>query len=627
VNEIELAVAQAEPMVLRGLLYQLTGDDEVAATRIAIDPSGFQTGMMVAREEDVALLRRKAVEFLEQHRAEGGGPLAIGPGERLPRSLALTLGEPIDDEEFAFCLEELALDPWVRGLDWREPPPADRLRDFSVTIIGAGLGGLNAALMLKRAGIAYTLIEKNAGVGGTWYETRYPGARVDTPSRGYTHIFGAHFPYPGPFCDGAENQRYFDWVADTFELRDDIVFGTEVKALTWDEGSSTWEIETEGPDGSSRLRSNAVITAVGFLNRPNIPQIDGMAEFRGPSWHTARWPEGVDLAGMRVAVVGSGCTGYQLIPALAQEVEHVVAFQRTPQWLFGVAGYLSPFPPEVAWLDRNFPYYTNFLRLRTLGTGKAFWRLTEIDPEFDDPHTVSPLNRTTREASLAFLERKLGDRPELLATMTPEHPPWSARAVMVDMDDCVLDALRRDNVTLVSDGIRRIDETGIVTNDGVHHAVDVIVFATGFHASEYLYPMTVSGRGGHTLAGVWKQGGARAHRFCMVPGFPNLWSIYGPNTNGGLGPGAFHELVTRYALECMERLILEDERSIEPTEEAYRSFNEDVDERNGRKVWSDPRSRSYYWTEHGRSVVMCPFTGPEIWRLLRHPPYDELEIR
>ena len=138
--------------------------------------------------------------------------------------------------------------------------------------------------MLKRAGIPYTVIEKNAGVGGTWYETRYPGARVDTPSRGYTHIFGAHFPYSSPFCDWTENQRYFDWVADTFELRDDIVFNTEVRALTWDESSSMWEIEIEGPEGRSRLRSNAVVTAVGFLNRPKIPEIEGMAEFRGDSW-------------------------------------------------------------------------------------------------------------------------------------------------------------------------------------------------------------------------------------------------------------------------------------------------------------------------------------------------------
>jgi 4-hydroxyacetophenone monooxygenase len=625
-EQIEQAVGQAEPMVLRGLLYQLTGDEEVAATGITIDPTGFQTAMKVAADDDVAMLCRKAVAFLDRYRASGAAHVAIGPEERLPRSLSLTLGEEIDEHEFEFCLEELALDPWVRSLEWERPPPPDRLQEFSVTVIGAGLGGLNVALMLKRAGIPYTVIEKNAGVGGTWWETRYPGARVDTPSRGYTHIYGAHFPYSSPFCGWEENQRYFDWIADSFELRGDIVFETEVRALTWDDETSTWEIEVEGPDGRRALRSSAVVTSVGFLNRPKIPEIDGMADFRGGSWHTSRWPEGVDLR-QRFAVIGTGCTGYQLVTELALHAEHVFAFQRTPQWLFGVPGYLSPFPAEVAWLDRNFPYYTNFMRLRTLGTGKAFWRLTEIDPEFDDPYTVSPLNKTTRDTSLAFLEGKLGHDPGLVATMTPEHPPWSARAVMVDADYCVFDAIQRENVTLVTDEIRRIDATGIETVDGAHHDVDVIAYATGFHASEYLFPMKVTGRGGRTLDGFWKRGGARAHRFCMVPGFPNLWMVYGPNTNGGLGPNAFHELVTRYALQCLERLILEDKKEIEPTEAAYRRFNEDVDERNGRKVWSDPRAQSYYWTAHGRSVVMCPFTGPEIWDILRRPRWDELEIR
>jgi 4-hydroxyacetophenone monooxygenase len=625
-EQIERAVAHAEPMVLRGLLYQLTGDEEVAATPITVDPTGFQTFMMVAEQADVAMLRRKAVELLRANRDAGAGPLHIGPEERLRRSVPLTLGEELDNAEFEFCREELALDPWVRSLAWSEPPPPERLQGFSVTVIGAGLGGLNVALMLKRAGIAYTVIEKDSGVGGTWWETRYPGARVDTPSRGYTHIFGAHFPYSSPFCDWAENQRYFDWVADTFELRDDIVFDTEVRALTWDEAASEWEVEVEGPEGRRTLRSSAVVTAVGFLNRPKIPEIEGMADFRGPSWHTSRWPDDADVAGKRVAVVGTGCTGYQLIPELVHSTEHVVAFQRTPQWLFGVPGYLSPFPDEVGWLDRNLPYYTNFMRLRTQGTGKAFRRLTEVDPDFDDPHTVSPLNKATRETSLAFLHRKVAD-PQLRAIMTPEHPPWSARAVMVDSDYCVLDAIQRDDVTLVTSGIRRITETGIEDGDGTPREVDVIVYATGFHASEYLFPMKVTGVGGQTLDDLWKVGGARAHRFCMYPGFPNLWSVYGPNTNGGLGPGAFHELVTRYALQCMERLILDGRRAIEPKREAYDRYNEDVDERNANRVWSDPRADSYYWTEHGRSVVMCPFTGPEIFDLLRHPAFDELEIR
>ena len=271
-------------MVLRGLLYQLTGDEEVAATAHHGRPDGLpdgDDGRRATRTSRCCAARPSSSST--RYRAAGAGPLDIGPEERLPLSLSLTLGEEIDDEEFEFCLEELALDPWAR-----EPATGGSRRrrsgsqDFTVTVIGGGLGGLNAALQLKRAGIPYTVIEKNAGVGGTWYENRYPGARVDTPSRGYTHIFGVDFPYSSPFCDWAENQRYFDWVADTFELRDDIVFDTEVRSLTWDEDDVEWEIEIDGPEGRSTLRSNAVITAVGFLNRPKIPEIEGMEDFRGP---------------------------------------------------------------------------------------------------------------------------------------------------------------------------------------------------------------------------------------------------------------------------------------------------------------------------------------------------------
>ena len=625
-DQIEDAVEYADPMVLRGLLYQLTGNEEIVATQLKTMLAGFTETTTVASDADIALLRRKAADFLKAYRDRGAGAIDIGPEERLPLSISLTVGDEVEGDHLSLCLEEIALNPWARSLEWQQTPPPERVAQFSVTIIGAALGGLNAALQLKRAGIPYTIVEKNAGVGGTWFENRYPGARVDTPSRGYTNIFGVDFPYPNPFCPWIENQRYFDWVADTFELRDEIIFNTEVHSLTWGEESSMWEIEMEGPDGQKTLRSNAVITAVGFLNRPSMPEIEGMAEFEGPSWHTARWSEGTDLRGKRIAVIGTGASGYQTIPELALEAGHVTVFQRTPQWLVEVPGYRSPFPPQVNWLDRNLPYHTNFMRLRVSSRGSAFAKVTDIDPDFDDPYAVSDGNKRMRDASISFLERKVGD-PDLVAKMTPPHPAFSARPILVDPEYSVLDAILRDNVTLVTEGIRHINKTGIEAQDGTQHDVDVIVYATGFHATEYLYPMKITGRGGRTVEELWNEGGARAYTFSMIPGFPNLWSLYGPNTNGGLGPGAFHECVARYAMECMERLILDDTREIEAKEDAYWRFNELVDERNACKVWSDPRAHNYYWTEHGRSAVMCPFSASEIWRFLRHPNFEDLEIR
>jgi 4-hydroxyacetophenone monooxygenase len=262
-----------------------------------------------------------------------------------------------------------------------------------------------------------------------------------------------------------------------------------------------------------------------------------------------------------------------------------------------------------------------------MNAGLTAWhRMTDIDADFDDPSAVSAFNKQMRDNSIAFLERKLNDT-KLVAKMTPPHPPWSQRPVVVDPEYCVLDAILRDNVTLVTDGIRRINKTGVETVDGERYDVDLIVYATGFHATEYLFPMKITGRGGRTVEEFWANGGARAYRFCMIPGMPNFWSLYGPNTNGGMGPGSFHELVTGYALQCIERLILDDKTSIDAKDDAYWRYNKEVDERNAHKVWSDPRAHNYYWTDYGRSAVMCPFAAPKIYRLLHYPNFDEMEIR
>jgi 4-hydroxyacetophenone monooxygenase len=622
---IEDAVKYADPMVLRGLLYQLTGDPEVATIKMKIEYMGYFETVIPQYEEDVVLLQRKAAAFLKSYRDAGAGSITIGPPERLPESLALIVGEPLPDSEVGLYIEYLALDPKLRSLRWQRAPDPKRLQESTVTIIGAGMAGLIAALELKRAGIPYTVIEKNGGVGGTWYENRYPGARVDVPSRAYTHTVGVDYCYPNPFCAWPENQKYFDWIADEFDLRKDIVFDTEVRALTWDEASASWEIRMNGPGGERVQRSRAVITAVGFLNRPNVPELEGRAEFQGLSWHTARWPQGVDMRGKRVAVIGTGCTGYQMVPELALEAAHVTVFQRTPQWLFPAQGYRSPFPPQVSWLDRNLPFHTNFMRFRT---SYAAWyeKMTEVDPNFPDPHSCNASNKGARDACIAFLGSKLSD-PELVATMTPPHPIWSARPVIVDPEYGILDAIQRDNVSLVTAGIKRINRTGIEALDGRQHDVDVIVFATGFHASEYLFPMTVTGRGGRTIEAQWGDGGARAYLSCMVPEFPNLWMLYGPNTNGALAPATCHEMVTLYAMQCIERLVLDDKRTIDVKEAAYWRHNRWIDKRNRRKVWSDSRAHTYYWTKYGRSATQNPLTAPELWRLLRQPDFADLEIR
>jgi 4-hydroxyacetophenone monooxygenase len=620
---IDDAVKYVDPMVLRGLLYQLTGDESVAATAVSSVEVYFLEAMTVTDPGDIALLRSKAAEFLKSYRDAGAGELSIGPEERLHRSLNLTAGVDIADADVELWLEQLAIDPFARGLVWQNPPSVERLANFSVAVIGAGMGGLNVAVQLKQAGVPFVVLEKNPSVGGTWHENRYPGARVDSPSRSYSHIFGVDYVWPNPFCPQSENEKYFNWVADNFEVRDRIEFNTEVKSVIWDDQAAVWEIEAVGPQGPRTLRVNVVVSAVGFLSRPNLPQIAGQDTFSGPSVHTARWPSDLDVSDKRVAVIGTGCTGYQLVPELAKLAGHTYIFQRTPNWCFDAQGYLQPFPPQVNWLDRNLPYHTNFMRYRIgfLYGPDILRPRWEIDPGYADPHALSAMNNSIREQRIAFMRSKLADRPDLFDKMLPPMPPMTARPVLIDSDDSIFDALLRDNVTLISDGIRAITANGIVTSDGEQLEVDIIVYATGFKANEFLWPMDVRGRDGQRLEKLWEKDGARAYLGVMLPGFPNFFMVYGPNTNPlcGLQVPDFEEIVTRFALECIRGLFEQNKRTVDVAFDAYQRFNDVLDRWESFKTYRDPRVNNYYRNEYGRSAANSPIDLRLMWGWLRSP--------
>lgn len=622
-SEIDDAVQFLDPMALRGVLYQLTGDEELAKIEVERVLTSLTDIYSIKEQADIDCLRAKAAALLKSYRDSGPGEIPIGPPERLRTSMSLTAGEEVPTEEFDLWLEQMALDPYARGLVWTDLKVAERAETFSVVVIGAGMGGLNAAVQLSHAGIPFTVLEKNPEVGGTWFENRYPGARVDTASRTYTHIFGVDFPYPSRFCEQAENEKYVNWVADYFDIRKNIEFYTEVRSVTWDEEVKLWEVVADSPDGSRTWRVNAVISAVGFLNRPNIPDIPGLKRFQRPWFHAARWPTGLEYAGKRVAVVGSGCTGYQLVPELVKEAEHVYLLQRNPSWAYDTPGYLSPNPPEVNWLDRNFPYLTNFIRFQ-MGWFRAHGRVAEpdeIDPDFQDPYAISALNKQVRDQRIAFIQSKFGDRPDLMEKMVPSNPPYSSRNVIIDPKYSIYDALLLDNATLVTEGIREVLEDRIVFQDGSECEVDIIVLATGFRATEYLWPMEIRGRGGRELNDLWAKDGARAYLGAMVPGFPNFFMLYGPNTNHNFSFAAIHlqELVTRFALECFEGLLSEGKDAVDVTEDAYWRFNSELDRLQAHKAYLYPGVKTYYNNDYGRSPTNGVFDARLMWNWLRRP--------
>lgn len=621
---IDDAVNHVEPIVLRGLLYLLTGDEEVAAIPETIVTIGVLSSVAAVKDPDhVALLRGKAAAFLKAYRDNGAGSMPI-VNDRLRRSLELAAGEEIPDDELDMWLEQAAFDPMARSYDGPPLNSEDLDENFRVAIIGAGMAGLNAAVQLKQAGIPFVCIEKNDEVGGTWRENRYPGARLDTSSRSYFHTLGVDFHSPGPFSVQAHNESYTQWLAKEFDLHRHVMFNTEVSSVAWDDDDKLWTIQATNPDGKQTIQVQAVISAVGFLSRPNIPDFKGADQFRGLKIHTATWPADLDITGKRIAVIGSGATSYQMVPELAKKASHLAMFQREPSWCFEAPGYLSTYPPQVNWLDRNFPYLTNFLRFRSSWNFRpdVTLRRITIDPDYQDTHAVSAFNKAIRESCIAFMRRKLGDREELVERMIPRSPPFSSRPVLVDSHDNIYDALLRDDVELVSDGIDCIVPEGIRTSDGTVHEADIIVFATGFRANDFLWPMDIRGRNGASCEALWAEDGARAYLGAMIPDFPNFFIIYGPNMNSfgvGLGIIELEELVTRFSVNCIGGLLAKGLCSIDVAADAFDRYNRMLDREEARRIWSDRRSTSYYKNEHGRSACNCPFDIRQLWNWLRDP--------
>ena len=628
--EIEEAVKAADAILLRGLLYLLTGDEHIAAIPQSTSDEDFRGPLATITDpEHVATLRRATVDWLKAHRAAGAPQVKLAE-ERLPRAMELGLGVSIPKAELGMWIEQMAIDPMSRSFQWpadKQPTEAQK-QGFLVAVVGAGMAGLNAAVQLKLAGIPYVVIEKNPGVGGTWHENRYPGARVDTPSRNYFHIFAKDYPCPGPYCPQSVNQGYFDWVADNFDLRGDIVFNTEVKSMVWDEASKTYDVKAEGPDGPRSWKANAIISGVGFLNRPNLPEIEGAKDFKGQIIHTARWPDDANLAGKRVAVIGSGATSYQMVPELAKEVGHLTLYQRTPSWCFEMPGYLSPYPPAINWLDRNLPFFANFQRLQVswVINPETMLGLIAIDPDYQHSHARSETNKATFDLCLSFMRKMMPGREDLVQKMLPDAPPFSSRPVLVDSTGNIYDTLMRPNVDLVTEPIERITPDGIRSEDGQEQSFDVIVYATGFKANDYLWPMDLRGRGGKSIGDLWAKDGARAYLGTMIPGFPNFFMIYGPNTNpffNGLGVVEMEEMATRFALKCIGALIRQDRKAVDVTAEAYEKFNEELDRQEATKIYADERVTNYYKNDYGRSAVNCPIDVRTLWNWWLDPADEE----
>ncbi|OCB42642.1 4-hydroxyacetophenone monooxygenase [Mycobacterium vulneris] len=621
-TDIAAALEQVSIPTLLLSLVHITGDPRYIrefkqAGLFLNEVQGFMS------EEDKARVREVALPVIADYRDRGCPVPDPLPAELVREMLDWAACEPVDDDNLPLVLEELDLE----GVDPRRPTTLADTDGFRVVVIGCGESGVLAGVRLKQADIDFTIVEKNAGPGGTWWENSYPGARVDVANHFYCYSFEPSNHWDHFFAEQPELRRYFQDVVDRHQLEPHIRWNTEVVSAAWD--GTMWNVTVRSSDGMETLKANAVITAVGQLNRPQIPDFPGAETFAGPAFHSAAWDHAVDVTGKRVALVGAGASGFQIAPAIADKVKHLTVFQRTAQWMFPNPMYHEPVADGVRWAMEHLPYYGRWYRFLLLwpGADKGL-DAARVDPDYDDQgNAVSEINAIARIMFTDWITTQVGDDAELLAKVLPDYPATGKRTLQDN--GSWLGALKRDNVDLIRTPIERITPTGIVTTDGQAYDVDIIVYATGFRATDVLFPMTITGRDGIDLHEVWGQR-PYAYRGITVPGFPNFFMTYGPGTHLAHGGSLIlnSELQMRYINKCLEHLITEGLRTMEPLPEPTTEWHRRSQEAIRQTVWAQPSIKhSYFKNADGEIHTVSPWRLSEYRSAINEPIWSDFTVQ
>lgn len=459
--------------------------------------------------------------------------------------------------------------------------------DHRVAIIGSGFGGIGTAIRLRQAGVTdFVILERAQALGGVWRDNRYPGCACDVQSLLYEYSFAPNPDWSERYSPQSEIWAYLERCATDFGVRPHLRFDHEVRSAAWDHASRCWRLETtQGP-----LTAAVLVSAVGALSEPEIPDLPGLADFAGPAFHSARWDHRAALEGKRVAVIGTGASAVQVVPAIQPVVARLTVFQRTPAWV--VPRRNRPIGPRWRALYRRLP------ALRRAARAGLHASRELLGLAFRHPR----LMRLLQGAARLHLRRSVRD-PDLRAALTPDYTIGCKR-IMVSDD--YFPALTRANVRVVRRPVVAVRPHAVVDGEGVSHEVDVIVLCTGFLASEFPFGSRIRGRDGRSLAEVW-EGSPKAHLGTTVAGFPNLFILQGPNT--GLGHSSvvlMQEAQYDHVVAALAHLDRMGVAAIEPRAEAQAAFVAEMDRRMGSTVWLRGGCRSWYLDATGRNSTLWP---------------------
>ena len=483
--------------------------------------------------------------------------------------------------------------------------------DVETLIVGAGFSGLGVAISLDRAGLGdYRIIEAGDGVGGTWYWNTYPGIAVDIPSFSYQFSFEQSAQWSRTYAPGRELRAYAEHCADKYGLRSKIALSTRVLAAAFDDDTALWRVDL---DSGETVTARFLINASGALTIPKPPEIDGVESFTGVTMHTARWDHSQDLTGKRVAIIGTGASAVQVIPEIAPTVENLTVFQRTPIWCF--PKFDVPLSRAARWAMR-------------IPGGKSLHRwISQAYVELTFPiaahyFTLNPFAKRMDEGGKAYLRKQVHD-PVVRDKLTPRYAVGCKRP---GFHNSYLSTFNRDNVELVTEPIDHITATAVVTADGRSHETDVLILATGFKVMDIdsgTYPVT--GAGGRSLVEYWDTNRLQAYEGVSVPGFPNMFTVFGPYGYVGSSYFALIETQSHHIVRCLTQARRRGANRVEVTPEANdRFFAEMLSKRHRQIFWQDSckLANSYYFDKHGDVPLRPDTTAQAYWRSRRFPLSD-----
>lgn len=605
------ALPHADMRVLLMVLYHFTGDG-----KWLMPPYTPRRDVNLIAAEDAGFdddLRAEICQAAADALLTDTAPALPNPDEAtLLTMMRHCLSEKVAEEYAPMMREQMGFHALGTDITAPRKKPA-----APIIIIGAGVAGIALGKLLNDKGLDYIILEKNQDVGGTWWENTYPGAGVDTPNHAYSFSFGKIERWSRYFAPQKEIQTYISKKADEFSVRQHIRFNTEVMRVDWQDDEKNWHLEIIQDGEAQTMVTPILVSAVGQISVPKLPPIDGLEDFQGPIFHSSHWPEGLELKDKKVAIVGTGASSMQIVPAIADEVGELTIFQRSPQWARPIPRYHDALSEQAHYLLENVPFYAAWFRFT------MFWRYGDgllpflrKDPEW--PHPERAMNRVNdrhRQEIVDYMVDKLNGRPDLIEKSMPSYPPYGKRILL---DNGWYDTIRKPNVTLYNEGVAAFGANDVIGQKGNHCTADIVIMATGFEVTKMASRLNITGRG-QRLDQVWNGDDPQAYLGICVPDFPNFFMMAGPTTGlGHGGSGMFiAECHAHYIANAISDMLAHEIDILDAKPEAQQHYMDKYNALHADLIWMHPQLNTYYRNSKNRVYSVMPWRMVDYWHMTR----------